>query len=131
MSDVLTAKFETIKQELASFPGADLFQAVGDNVLILPKEHIVPVLKMLKAADHFDFLMDVCGVDYPEREKRFDVVYHLFSSKDSARLRIKVAVGDNETIDTATGVWKGAGLSVKPTICTASFLKVTPTCAES
>jgi NADH-quinone oxidoreductase subunit C/D len=40
--------------------------------------------------------------------KRFDVVYHLYSSKNSKRLRIKCQVGENESIDTATTVWKGA-----------------------
>ncbi len=108
MSDIMTAKFEAIKQDLSRFPDVDLFQSVGDYVLIIGRDYLVPALKILKTNDHFDFLMDICGVDYPAREKRFDVVYHLFSSKDSARLRIKVALGENETIDTATGVWKGA-----------------------
>lgn len=108
MSEVMTAKFEAIKQDLSRFPEVDLFQAVGDYVLLIGRENIIPALKILKANDHFDFLMDVCGVDYPAREKRFDVVYHLFSSKDSARLRIKVALAETETIDTATVVWKGA-----------------------
>ncbi|MFN9065600.1 MAG: NADH-quinone oxidoreductase subunit C, partial [Bdellovibrionales bacterium] len=53
-------------------------------------------------------LMDICGVDYPNREKRFEVVYHLFSSKDGSRLRIKVPLAVNETIPTALSVWRGA-----------------------
>ena len=40
------------------------------------------VLQYLKEYADYDFLMDVCGVDYPTRAKRFDVVYHLFSSNN-------------------------------------------------
>jgi NADH-quinone oxidoreductase subunit C/D len=108
MSEVLKAKFDKIKSELSRYPEADLFEAVGDKVLIINRDHILEVLLKLKNEGHFDFIMDVCGVDYPAREKRFDVVYHLYSSKDGARLRIKVPVGEGETIDSVTPYWKGA-----------------------
>ncbi len=101
-------KFNLLKKELAPFPKADLFVSHDDYVLIIGREDIIPVLKILKNNDYFDFLMDVCGVDYPAREMRFDVVYHLFSSKDSARLRIKVPLREGETIDSAIKIWKGA-----------------------
>ncbi len=80
----------------------------GDNVLEAPKEDILPLLEYLKSSNQFDFLMDVCGVDHPHRQKRFDVVYHLFSSKTAARLRIKCQVGEGEGIDSALSVWKSA-----------------------
>lgn len=108
MSDLMKAKFEAIKNDLSRFPEVDLFEAVGDQVLLISRDNIIPALRILKANGHFDFLMDICGVDYPTREKRFDVVYHLFSSKDSARLRIRVMLGEGEVIETATTVWKGA-----------------------
>ena len=79
-----------------------------DAVLEAPKEQIPELLRHFKDTRRFDFLMDVCGADYPDREKRFDVVYHLYSSKDSARLRVKCQVGENETIPTVIPVWKGA-----------------------
>lgn len=108
MSATISPKLELIKQDLSQIPILDIYHSVGDDVLLIHRDHIIPVLKVLKANEHFDFLMDICGVDYPAREKRFDVVYHLFSSKDASRLRIKVALGETETIDTATAVWKGA-----------------------
>lgn len=108
MSVSIETKFENLRQELERFPGVDLFQSIGDYVLIMGSDQILPVLKYLKSKDHFDFLMDICGVDYPAREKRFDVVYHLFSSKDGSRLRIKVPLAEGESIDSAVGVWKGA-----------------------
>lgn len=105
------SKLENLKQDLAGSFDLNQFKfshAVGDDVLEIPKDKVPAVLKVLKDSGRFDFLMDVCGVDYPTREKRFDVVYHLFSSKDSSRLRIKTPVGEGETLPTAVHVWKGA-----------------------
>jgi NADH-quinone oxidoreductase subunit C/D len=105
------SKLENLKQNLSTVMKIDNFNfihAVGDDVLEIPKEAIVPVLQQLKQTQTFDFLMDICGVDFPDRAKRFDVVYHMFSSKDASRLRIKCQVGINETISTAINVWRGA-----------------------
>lgn len=82
--------------------------AVGDDVIEIPKEDLIPILRHLKLNQKFDFLMDICGVDYPEREKRFDVVYTLFSSRDGRRLRLKTQLAEGEHIETATRLWKGA-----------------------
>lgn len=108
MSDILTEKIEIIKQDLGSINNIEFKRENGDEVILVKKDQIIPVLKVLKSKGHFDFLMDICGVDYPQREKRFEVVYHLFSSKDSGRLRLKTALGEGESIDTAIPVWKGA-----------------------
>src|SRR5437868_2725804 len=105
------SKLENLKQDLAAkFNVANykFVHAFGDDVLEIPKEEIIPVLRHFKATQRFDFLMDICGVDYPARAKRFDVVYHLFSSKDSSRLRIKCAVAEGETIESAIHTWVGA-----------------------
>lgn len=102
---------DSLKQDLARQFKIDEFRfthAVGDDVIELPKTDVVPVLKHLKDSGRFDFLMDVCGVDYPNRDKRFDVVYHLFSSKDAARLRLKVHLGEGESLPSALPVWKAA-----------------------
>src|SRR4051812_38833190 len=102
---------EDIKGDLSSKFKIDNYKfenAFGNDVLEVPKSDVVEVLQHLKLTGQFNFLMDVGGADYPERERRFDVIYHLFSSKDSRRLRIKTQVGENETVDTATSVWRGA-----------------------
>ncbi len=80
----------------------------GDDVLEIPKEDVIPVLRHLKLNQKFDFLMDVCGADYPNREKRFEVIYHLFASRDGRRLRVKTQLAEGEHVETATKVWKGA-----------------------
>ncbi|HVK60161.1 MAG TPA: NADH dehydrogenase (quinone) subunit D [Bdellovibrionales bacterium] len=82
--------------------------AFNDDVLEIPKEDVIPVLRFMRESGRFDFLMDLCGADYPQRAKRFDVVYHLFSSRNFARLRIKAQVGENESIDSICSVWKSA-----------------------
>jgi NADH-quinone oxidoreductase subunit C/D len=108
---IIMSKLENLKQELAAKMDITKFvfsHKFGDDVLEIPKELVIPVLKFFKSSQRFDFLMDICGVDYPLRGKRFDVVYHLFSSKDGSRLRIKTHVGEGESIESAIHVWRGA-----------------------
>lgn len=105
---------ETLKSDLSvKFPQEfGQFQfivtPVGEDVLQIPRECNVKVLRHLKQTGQFDFLMDLAGADYPERQRRFDVIYHLFSSKTFRRLRIKVQVGENETVPTAIPAWESA-----------------------
>lgn len=106
------SNLESLRSQLTQVPHFGEFKfstsAVGDDVLELPKEQVVPVLRFLNETGRFDFLMDICGADYPNRAKRFDVVYHLFSSKTFSRLRIRTQVGEGESVESATSVWKGA-----------------------
>lgn len=108
-------KIDELKQELekhfqaqAQNQNFKFSNSVGDDVIEVPKEELIAVLIHLKSVHRFDFLMDICGVDFPNREKRFEVVYHLFSSKDSSRLRLKTQVAEGEAVETATSIWKGA-----------------------
>ncbi len=73
-------------------------------------ETILALLTFLRddARCGFISMIDICGVDWPQREKRFDVVYHLLSPKKNLRIRIKVAVADGESVPSATAVYKGA-----------------------
>ena len=79
------------------------------NVTATP-ETILALLTFLRddARCGFISMIDICGVDWPQREKRFDVVYHLLSPKKNLRIRIKVAVADGESVPSATAVYKGA-----------------------
>lgn len=109
----LSAHLQKIKSDLAPFMSAHsgayhFYSLFGDDVIIAPKEAVGNILRYLKNQQSFDFLMDVCGVDYPERAKRFDVVYHLFSSKTYRRIRVKTQLAEGESVETATTIWKGA-----------------------
>ncbi|CAN7248310.1 NADH-quinone oxidoreductase subunit C [Rhizobium sp. LjRoot258] len=79
------------------------------NVAATP-ETILALLTFLRddARCGFISMIDICGVDWPQREKRFDVVYHLLSPKQNLRIRVKVAVADGEPVPSATVVYRGA-----------------------
>jgi NADH-quinone oxidoreductase subunit C/D len=57
----------------------------------------------------FDLLLDLCGVDYPDRDERFEAVYHLYSLPRGERLRLKVPVAEADpSLPSLIGVWKAA-----------------------
>lgn len=79
--------------------------------VIVKRESIIAFLTAIcddKACD-FHQLVDVCGVDYPERPERFDVVYSLLSLTKNARIRVKVRTDENTPVDSVTGVFPSAG----------------------
>src|ERR1700694_852120 len=87
-------------------------QETGQDLptFVVPKEKIIDVLRALKENPSLRFTMplDVWGVDYPSREKRFDVMYQLYSLQNNERVRLKVRLADDESVDSATAVYKGA-----------------------
>lgn len=84
--------------------------AWGELNVTTTVESYIALLTFLRDDPRCQFIsfIDLCGVDYPEREKRFDVVTHLLSPKANTRIRVKVAVGEDETIASATSVFIGA-----------------------
>lgn len=105
-------KFTQLQQDLSLKFGDKAFSfnvtSVQDYVIEAQAENVSALLRYLKEYSGFNFLMDVCGVDYPTRALRFDVVYHLFSSVDARRLRVKVQLAENGSVPTATTIWKSA-----------------------
>ncbi len=96
----LRAKFPTVNFEYQ--------HSVGANIINLPKEYIVSVMKHFRDSGRFDFLMCVTAVDFPNRPKRFDVVYELFSTRSFERARVKTQIAENESVPTIIHIWKGA-----------------------
>lgn len=87
------------------------FIVANDELTIEARaEHIVKVLTFLRDDPEcrFKSLMDICGVDYPERAKRFDVVYHMLSMNLNQRIRIKVHADEDTMVPSATGVFAAA-----------------------
>ena len=99
---------KSIQADLSQTFNQDLrfSETFGDTVINFPKEKVVAIMSHLKTRHQFIMMLDICGVDYPQRTKRFDVVYHLYAPSTKARLRLKTEVGENETIDTVTSVWR-------------------------
>jgi len=83
---------------------------VGELVLEVERSAIVKVLTQLRddVNCQFKLLMDVCGADYPERENRFDVVYHLLSITQNMRIRIKLRTDESTPVPSVTGVFAAA-----------------------
>ena len=104
-------------EELGQHLGAVLADQVidtqvnlGELVVSVRADQIVKVLVFLRDDPLclFKVLIDICGVDYPERAKRFDVVYHLLSLVHNQRIRIKVATDEETPIPSVTGVHSSA-----------------------
>lgn len=85
----------------------------GDDTAVVEPSRWKEIARFLKTdpAMAFDMAIDLCGVDYPEREPRFEVVLHLYSVRQQHRIRLKSRVGDSEgdgaEIDTVADVWVG------------------------
>jgi len=78
----------------------------GETTVVVKKEQIVAICSFLKQELGFNFLTDLCGVDYLGQSPRFMVVYQLYSISAHQRLRLKAVVEENDArIDTVCGVW--------------------------
>ncbi|MBM3518137.1 MAG: NADH-quinone oxidoreductase subunit C [Alphaproteobacteria bacterium] len=102
-----------LKEYLAGVLGAALVDATivrGELTLRVKRNTVVRVLTLLRddANCQFQQLMDVCGVDYPERAERFEVVYHLLSLKNNLRIRVKVDTDAETAVPSVTGVHAAA-----------------------
>jgi NADH-quinone oxidoreductase subunit C len=105
---------QELGDHLAASLGGDVERfevARGEAVLWVPAPTIVKVMTFLRDDDGclFKMLVDVCGVDYPERERRFEVVYNLLSPRRNQRLRVKVAAAEDEPVPSVAGVYSVAG----------------------
>jgi len=83
-------------------------QEIGDFIVSVSSKSLISLLEHLKNNMQFDFLMNISGVDYPKRKKRFDIVYELFASKTASRLRIKSSISEGEKIPSLNNLWKTA-----------------------
>lgn len=86
-------------------------QPLDELTVVVNAGAIVRVLTFLRDDDQCDFkcLVDVCGVDWPQREQRFDVVYNLLSVRLNQRIRVKLETDAQTPVPTATGVFPAAG----------------------
>ena len=102
---------------LAEQVGQKLGGSVRDQVLrfdevtvTVARDDIVKVMTTLRddPAFRFEVLIDICGVDYPARAERFDVVYHLLSPRRNLRIRIKVTTDEDHPVPSIVGVHPSA-----------------------
>ncbi len=86
-------------------------EAVGEVTLTVKREEIANVLKALRDTPGREYqqLMEIAGVDYPDRPERFEVVYQLLSLTKNRRLRVKVSTDEATPVPTVTTLWPVAG----------------------
>ena len=84
--------------------------AHGEQTLTVAASDIVEVLTYLRDDEkcQFEVLIDICGVDYPEREKRFDVVYHLLSPRLNQRIRVKLSTDEATPVASVNDIFPAA-----------------------
>jgi NADH-quinone oxidoreductase subunit C len=90
------------QQVAGALPGAVKTAAIayGELTLDIEAGEITRVVKALRDEFGFTLLIDICGVDWPQREKRFDVVYHFLSLGKNARIRVKLQTDENTPVPT-------------------------------
>ncbi len=86
----------------------DAWDKVGEVTLLVAREELVPAMTALRDSG-YQQLMEIAGVDYPEREARFEVVYHLLSVTKNHRIRVKVATDEVQPVPSVTAIWPVAG----------------------
>ena len=101
---------ELVKRFRAKF-GAVLLEAIEDRkqaILTVERARLVEISLYLRDEEKFDMLSDLTAVDWPKREKRFDVVLDLYSFSKNERLRLKVHAADAEEVPSVVRVWPAA-----------------------
>ena len=84
--------------------------AFGELTIVAPAQRIVELLTTLRDSPRFQMqqLIDLCGADYPERKRRFDVVYHLLSYTRNVRVRVKIETDEDTPVPSVTDVYINA-----------------------
>jgi len=122
--------------------------AYGELTINARRTEVVKVISFLRDDPmcKFNLLIDIAGADYPARDRRFDVVYHMLSMSHNVRIRMKITTDAGTPVDSISGIFPNAdwyereafdmeysqmliGMSAKPLICMVSSLMVILICA--
>jgi NADH-quinone oxidoreductase subunit C len=89
----------------------DVKERVGEITLTVKRDEIANVLKLLRDTPELEYqqLMEIAGVDYPERPERFEVVYHLLSLTRNRRIRVTISTDEATAVPSVTSLWPVAG----------------------
>ena len=106
---------ETLSQQINDFEplnslvlSSDIFDK--NLIILIDQSNIVEVIKILKDEDKFSFtqLIDLCGVDYPHEEIRFQVVYNLLSMNNNSRITIKAFTDKSNSVPSIKEIFPSA-----------------------
>jgi NADH-quinone oxidoreductase subunit C len=101
-----------VKDALSAALGDMLLSAKeehGEIVLTVKRESIEDALRLLRDEHEYQQLMEMAGVDYPDRAERFEVVYMLLSLTKNHRVMLKVSTDEATPVPTVTTLWPNAG----------------------
>ena len=110
----MSQTLETLVAHIQTSQGAKIISSQltgGELVIGVKPEDISSVLTFLRDDGKCGFtqLMDICGVDYPERAARFEVVYNLLSLKQNLRIRVKICTDEGTSVPSVVDVFSAAG----------------------
>ncbi len=109
MADLVKALGEHIQAQRGGF-GITTKITYGELTVTAAPDTLIGLLTFLRddQACRFSVLIDICGADYPNRPKRFDVVYHLLSMHLNQRVRIKIETDEATPVPSAAAIWPAA-----------------------
>ena len=106
------ATVDGIAQEIEALLGSMLIETVDhadELTFIILRDALPQALTLLRDQAEYQQLMEIAGVDYPDRPERFEVVYHLLSVTRNHRVRVKVSTDEDRPVPTVTHLWPVAG----------------------
>lgn len=100
--DALREKLPDAVEEVVYF--------AGETSVRVPAGRIEEICRFLRddPRSRMNLLSDLCAADYPKDEKRFEVLYHLYSIPNNLRIRLKVRVDESTAVPTVSGIWATA-----------------------
>ena len=101
---------ELVKRYKARFGGsiAEAWLDRKQAILVVAADRLLEIARYTRDEEGFDLLVDLTAVDWPKREKRFDLVLILYSFAKNERFRIKALLGENEPVASVESVWPTA-----------------------
>jgi NADH-quinone oxidoreductase subunit C len=77
-------------------------------IILVTADKLRDISRYIRDAEQFDMLADLTAVDWPKREKRFDIILNLYSFPKNERLRLKAHAGENEPVPSVVEIWPAA-----------------------
>ena len=106
------ATIDGIAQQIEGILCSMLIETIDhadELTFIVQRDSIVQALTALRDEAQYQQLMEIAGVDYPDRPERFEVVYHLLSVTRNHRVRVKLSTDEDTAVPTVTHIWPVAG----------------------
>lgn len=108
----IIASNEGVADVLGKALGAAVLETVeafGEISITVDRKKLADVMEKLRSDHEYQQLVEIAGVDYPDRPERFEVCYHLLSLTKNHRIRIKVTTDEDMPVPTVTHIWEVAG----------------------